>query len=455
MAHAQKLLQSGHAYRCFCSSERLNELAKQRNQLGLSSVYDRMCVGISEEESDGRASKGEAHVVRLKAPATSPEYFDLIYGSVGKLKSRRSPLNRGEPAYDDSILIKSDGLPTYHLANVVDDHHMKITHVIRASEWMTSTPKHLVMYNAFGWDPPQFAHVGLLQDIERQKLSKRNADLDIRTFEKDGIFPEALVNYVALHGWSHTLGNDFISLKDLVQNFDLKFTKGNTMVQPAKLLYLQKKYAKKYTEEGGPAFDSMVDRVYTLAKQNMQPKELEPDLRNRLAAFMRSAPEAYTTPKDFYNRHIALFQHVERPGLTTVKDSHGQKFTFLPTHLSQLFQVFRSQGGTDLWTIPEIKNLIKNVIHDASISRALVKVRQENGDDEMGTVFEEKEPGDMEMEQRYSAAVHHFLRWAVMGGRPGAGVAEAMVFLGKEETGRRIREALGVQGLPGSQGGEG
>ena len=126
-----QLLHSGHAYRCFCSSGRLNSLANYRSQLGLPTDYDRTCFGISTEESENRASKGDPHVVRLKAPDVYPKYNDLVYGSVGRLEQRR-PLNHIEPAYDDPILLKSDGLPTYHLANVVDDHHMKITHVIRA-----------------------------------------------------------------------------------------------------------------------------------------------------------------------------------------------------------------------------------------------------------------------------------------------------------------------------------
>ena len=383
--------------------------------------------------------------MRLKAPATSPDYFDLIYGSVGKSKSRKYPLKRGEPTYDDSILIKSDGLPTYHLANVVDDHHMKITHVIRASEWMTSTPKHLVMYSAFGWEPPQFAHVGLLQDTERQKFSKRNANLDIRTFEKDGIFPEALVNYVALHGWSHTLGNDFLSLQDLVQNFDLKFTKGNTMVQSAKLIYLQKKYAKKYIEESGSTFDSMVDQVYTLAKQNIQPKEPEMDLRNRIAAFMRSVPETYTTSKDFYNRHIALFQSVERPPVTPAADGHDQKFTLLPNHLSHLFQAFATLDENVPWTASEIKTLINKAVSDASLAGGLVPDHQNKGKDEREIVLEET--GEKQGQKKYNAAVYHYLRWALTGVTSGVGVTEAMVFLGREETIRRMREARRVLGF--------
>ena len=127
-------MRSGHAYRCFCSPENLNELARRRNKLGLPSDYDRTCEGISREESDDRASRGDSFAIRLRVPSEPLEYIDLVYGFVGKRRQQNvKAQNLGEALYDDPILLKSDGLPTYHLANVVDDHHMSITHVVRAA----------------------------------------------------------------------------------------------------------------------------------------------------------------------------------------------------------------------------------------------------------------------------------------------------------------------------------
>lgn len=131
--HAEKLLKSGYAYRCFCSSEKLSELARRRASLGLPSDYDRTCEGLPSEQSDERAFAGEAFVVRLRVPSSPPEYVDLVYGSVGKPNHNMKAQNLGEALYEDPVLLKSDGHPTYHLANVVDDHHMKITHVVRAA----------------------------------------------------------------------------------------------------------------------------------------------------------------------------------------------------------------------------------------------------------------------------------------------------------------------------------
>ncbi|KAL8694491.1 MAG: hypothetical protein Q9224_003565 [Gallowayella concinna] len=138
--HAEKLLQSGHAYRCFCSSEKLNELARRRANLGLPSDYDRTCGGIPREQSDERASAGDPFVVRLRVPSEPPEYIDLVYGSVGKPNHDKKAHNLGEALYEDPVLLKGDGLPTYHLANVVDDHHMEITHVVRAAVSGLSLP---------------------------------------------------------------------------------------------------------------------------------------------------------------------------------------------------------------------------------------------------------------------------------------------------------------------------
>lgn len=151
--------------------------------------------------------------MRLLVPDQYPPFFDLVYGKVGK--GTKPATKKVDYAYDDPILLKSDGLPTYHLANVVDDHHMKITHVIRGTEWLPSTPRHMAMYQAFGWEPPAFAHVGLLVDEEGNKLSKRNMDIDVASYRKNGFLPEAVDNFVALLGWSHRNRSDVMSLQEL------------------------------------------------------------------------------------------------------------------------------------------------------------------------------------------------------------------------------------------------
>eukprot|EP00512_Aurantiochytrium_limacinum_P008461 CAMPEP_0171545670 /NCGR_PEP_ID=MMETSP0960-20121227/4207_1 /TAXON_ID=87120 /ORGANISM="Aurantiochytrium limacinum, Strain ATCCMYA-1381" /LENGTH=594 /DNA_ID=CAMNT_0012093659 /DNA_START=22 /DNA_END=1806 /DNA_ORIENTATION=- len=194
--HADELLENGHAYRCFCSPERLTEVREQQSRRGMQSAYDRRCRGISKEESDERAASGEVFTVRLRAPLTGrTQVDDVVCGQV----------TFDNKVMDDQILLKSDGFPTYHLAAVVDDHDMKITHVIRGEEWLSSTPKHLTLYEMFGWEAPKFGHLPLLLNKDRSKLSKRNADSAVTELldgEKSGYSTMAILNFVALLGWS-------------------------------------------------------------------------------------------------------------------------------------------------------------------------------------------------------------------------------------------------------------
>ena len=228
--HVKPLLQNGKAYRCFCSAERIKSFNEARHAEGLPLGYDRKCKHVALAEAEDRAHNGESHVIRFLVPKEYPRYHDLIYGKSGHGSNKTKKLLLESPVYDDPILLKSDGFPTYHFANIVDDHLMKITHVIRGSEWMTSTPLHIALYEAFAWAPPEYAHVPLLVDKTGAKLSKRNADTDIASFRARGIFPEALTNFTALLGWSHQGKNDVMDLAELSETFDLKITKGNTIV---------------------------------------------------------------------------------------------------------------------------------------------------------------------------------------------------------------------------------
>ncbi|KAF3009805.1 Glutamate--tRNA ligase mitochondrial [Curvularia kusanoi] len=312
--HAQKLLDSGHAYRCFCTTERLNALAEHRHKLGLATDYDRTCASIPKDESDDRAHRHEPHVIRLKVPDQYPTYRDLIYGTFKPLK-RRGHVT--ETSYEDPILLKSDGLPTYHLANVVDDHLMNITHVIRGSEWMPSTPKHIAMYSAFGWTPPQFAHVGLLVDEAGNKLSKRNFDTDITSFKEQEIFPETLTNFAALLGWSHKEKTDVMTLSDLIRNFTLKFTKGNTTVTFGKLHFLQRKHAALRSATGGAPLQEIVDSITSLLTSSESPYNpadwrplTGPDptsLASYVESIVRADAENFTNSNEFLYRNSFFF----------------------------------------------------------------------------------------------------------------------------------------------------
>ncbi|KAF4512097.1 hypothetical protein G6O67_001279 [Ophiocordyceps sinensis] len=215
--HVQTLVDAGHAYRCFCTSEQLESQKRRLHDAGRPTIYPGTCRSIDASESDSRGAEGEAHVVRLKGDAFGrPKFRDAIYGQFQKKNPE-----------EDFVILKTDGFPTYHLANVVDDHLMEITHVIRGEEWLISTPKHLALYKAFGWHPPTFAHLGLLVNADGTKLSKRNDSANLSKYQRDRVFPMAFLSWLA------NLGSSFKSnskpprtLDDVVDALTFKFTTG-------------------------------------------------------------------------------------------------------------------------------------------------------------------------------------------------------------------------------------
>jgi nondiscriminating glutamyl-tRNA synthetase len=211
--HIKTLLESGDAYYCFCSKERLDKIREEQKAEGLTTGYDGYCRGLSKEEVQKRLEAGEQHVIRLKFPKGSDIKFnDIIRGEV--------VMNTDD--LDDQVLIKSDGFPTYHFAVVVDDHLMKITHIIRGEEWLSSTPKHVYLYEAFGWEIPQYVHLPNILNRDRKKLSKRHGDVAVEDFLNKGYLPEGLVNYIALVGWSPEDNQEIFSMKELEQQFSLE-----------------------------------------------------------------------------------------------------------------------------------------------------------------------------------------------------------------------------------------
>ena len=211
--HADTLVEKGAAYACFCTAERLNELrARQAQEEGGASGYDGLCAGLSRDEAEEQIASGEPHVIRMRVPEEGECVMqDMLRGDI------RIPWSR----VDHQVLIKSDGFPTYHLANVVDDHLMEISHVIRGEEWISSTPKHLLLYNHFGWKPPLFAHLPLLRNPDHSKLSKRKNPTGILYYRQAGYLPEALVNYLGLMAYSMPDGNEIFALDEFIESFDI------------------------------------------------------------------------------------------------------------------------------------------------------------------------------------------------------------------------------------------
>lgn len=235
-----KLIQDGNAYRCFCTPERLKELHEKQVANKEDPKYDGKCRNLSQEESDERA-KSENFTVRLKVPETGGITFkDKVRG---KVKIDYSEVS-------DQILIKTDGFPTYHLANVVDDHYMKISHVIRGEEWLSSLPKHLLLYRYLGWKAPKFAHLPLLLNSDRSKLSKRQGDVAVEDYLKKGYLPSALLNFLALLGWNPGGKKEIFSLEELVNEFSLeRINKSGSVFDVKKLDWMNGQYIRKMSDE--------------------------------------------------------------------------------------------------------------------------------------------------------------------------------------------------------------
>lgn len=212
-AECQKLLDNGRAYKCFATAEELAEMREVASKLGKRVGYDRRYRNLSPEEVREREDAGQSYVVRLKVPLTG----ECVYedGIKGRITSPWADI-------DDQILLKSDGFPTYHLANVVDDHLMEISHVIRGDEWMSSTPKHILLYEAFGWDKPTFMHMPLLLGKDGKKLSKRRNPTSIFYYRDSGYLPEAFLNFLSLMGYSMPGDREIYSLDEIIQVFDPK-----------------------------------------------------------------------------------------------------------------------------------------------------------------------------------------------------------------------------------------
>ena len=247
--HAEELLEKGQAYRCFCSPERLEKIRAEREaQKSQETGYDRHCRNIDSEESKRRFKAGEHFTIRLKIPLdetnNSPATTRFNDKLLGDIEWKNSDIN------PDPVLLKSDGFPTYHLANVIDDHFMEITHILRAQEWLSSVPLHVILYNAFGWEPPVFCHLPMVMGQDGKKLSKRHGAASVDEFRRQGYLAEALINYTALLGCSYEEGKDIYTKEELGNFFSLdKLNKAPAVFDYKKLEWYNGHYIRMKSNE--------------------------------------------------------------------------------------------------------------------------------------------------------------------------------------------------------------
>jgi glutamyl-tRNA synthetase len=257
MPYAKKLVEQGDAYYCFCTKERLAKLREEQEAAGMTCRYDRHCLSLSKEEVERKLAAGEPFVIRQKMPQSGVTTFeDAVYGTITVDNSE----------LEDQILIKSDGLPTYNFANVIDDHLMKITHVVRGSEYLSSTPKYNLLYKAFGWEIPTYVHLPLITKTDGAKISKRAGDASFEDLMEMGYLPEAIVNYVALLGWSPGTNQEIFSLQELEKVFSIDgISKSPAAFDFAKLNWFNGEYIRKLSLE---EFNNLAKPYYEKAIAN-------------------------------------------------------------------------------------------------------------------------------------------------------------------------------------------
>ena len=288
-AAAQKLLDKGAAYKCYCSQERLEKLREFQSKNKIPPGYDRCCRNLTEAERAQKEKEGIKPVVRLKTMLQGETVIhDVIWGDIVFKNT----------TIEDLVLLKSDGYPTYHLANIVDDHEMQITHVIRAEEWMSSTPCHIMLYNAMGYEVPQFGHLPMLLGSDRSKLGKRHGSTSIRQFREQGYLPETLINFLALLGWSLDDKTEIISREDLIKYFSLeRVSKTAAIFNHEKLQWMNGVYIRELS------VDDLTDRVFPFMEKDLPPeverpldinyvRQIVPLIRERISTLKEAATYA-------------------------------------------------------------------------------------------------------------------------------------------------------------------
>jgi glutamyl-tRNA synthetase len=276
--YAQTLIDAGHAFPCFCTSERLDEMRREQMQRGETARYDGHCMHLPAAEVAARLPN-EAHVVRMKVPAT---------GTCIVNDRLRGEIEIDWAQIDMQVLMKTDGNPTYHLAVVVDDHLMEITHIIRGEEWINSAPKHVLLYEYFGWEMPEIIHMPLLRNPDKSKLSKRKNPTSIGFYERMGFLPEAVINYLGMLGWSMPDGEEKFSLQEMIKQFDLsRISLGAPVFDIAKLKWLNGRWLRENLSD-----EAFADKIIEWAYNRENLLKVIPLIKERVDVFSDVGPMA-------------------------------------------------------------------------------------------------------------------------------------------------------------------
>lgn len=346
--YAEKLVEKGEAYYCFCTEERLEALRSQAEALKTPYKYDKHCLGLSKEEIKEKLAKGEPYVIRQNNPKTGVTTFDDdIYGSIS--------VDNAE--LDDMILLKSDGMPTYNFANVVDDHLMGITHVVRGSEYLSSSPKYNRLYEAFGWNIPVYVHCPPIMRDAHNKLSKRKGDASFEDLLEKGFLKEAVMNYIALLGWNPGTDQEIFSLKELIEVFDYrKINKAPAMFDMEKLKWMNGEYIRKLSLD---EFHEMAMPYYkeTLKKEYDYKKISE--LLHTRTEIMTDIPSQL----DFFD---------ELPEYSIEMYVHKKMKTDYAVSIANLEKALPVLKALEVWNLDNIRDSITKLIEELGVKNGQV-----------------------------------------------------------------------------------
>ena len=336
--YAHKLVEMGKAYYCFCTEERLNELREVANLNKVPFMYDGHCKNISREEALARIEAGEKYVIRQAMPKEGETVIDdVVYGKVVIDNS----------VLEDQILLKSDGYPTYNFANVIDDHLMKITHVVRGKEYLDQTAKYNLLYEAFGWDKPKYIHVAMVLGEDGSKLSKRNGDASFMDLYNEGYLPEAIVNYLVLLGWSPNSNQEVFSMDELIKEFSPeRISKSSSQYDVKKLNWFNAQYIKKLED------DKYLELVMPFLKEAY-------DLTNKSEEWIKHLALIYKNHINYGKQIVSdvslFFDKETKPSEECIEFMKNEE---IPTVINAFKQEIEAISD---WNIENISNAINNV----------------------------------------------------------------------------------------------
>lgn len=353
--YAEELVAKGEAYYCFCDKERLTELKAVQEASGVNPMYDRHCRNLSKEEIDEKLKSGIPYVIRQKIPETGTTTFhDELYGDITVDNS----------TLDDQILLKTDGMPTYNFANVVDDHLMGITHVVRGNEYLASAPKYNLLYQAFGWEVPTYIHVEHIMKDKHNKLSKRNGDASFEDLMAKGYLSEAVINYIALLGWAPKGEREIFTLEELIEEFDINgLSKSPAIFDPLKLKAINGEYIRKLTPE--KFYEYALPYIKeTVKRDDVDLSKISALLQNRTEVFA-DIPEQVDFIDAMPDYELALYENKKMktnadtalvaleaslPVLEAI-DEENWKFDFIHDRLFELIAKMEVKNGYILWPV--------------------------------------------------------------------------------------------------------